>query len=242
MTKADYAAKWIESIANNNIHGYSQFDRWGNPDYDCSSLVISAYEQAGVPVKENGATFTGNMLDAFLKSGFYDVTHDVNLNNCAGMKRGDVLLNVANHTAMYVGDGKIVHARGTDGHPEPGDQTGNEIRSQNYWNYPWDYVLRYPDSDDGKEDEDFPVEEVREYLKLEYPMGVTSAGQHPMDEVRIWQMFLLQWGYNLNPYGADGEFGGLTKIRTQSFQKRVGLPETGVVGEDEWKQVIWIAR
>lgn len=39
------AVNWAKDIANNNIHGYSQTTRWG-PSYDCSSLVISAYQHA----------------------------------------------------------------------------------------------------------------------------------------------------------------------------------------------------
>ena len=75
--------------------------------------------------------------------GFVNVKKSVNLSTCSGMKRGDILLNVVHHTAVYVGNGKIVHARGQSyGSPAPGDQ-GNEIAVTNYYNYPWDYVLRY---------------------------------------------------------------------------------------------------
>ena len=52
------AISWAVSIANDNSHGYSQINRWG-PDYDCSSLVISAFRNAGVDV--GAATYTGNM-------------------------------------------------------------------------------------------------------------------------------------------------------------------------------------
>lgn len=65
----------MEKIATDDSHGYSQDSRWGNPDYDCSSLVIQAWEQAGVPVKTAGATYTGNMYNIFLKWGFKDVTN-----------------------------------------------------------------------------------------------------------------------------------------------------------------------
>lgn len=48
------AVIWALAIANDNSHGYDQAHRWGI-DYDCSSLVISAFEHAGVPVKSKGA-------------------------------------------------------------------------------------------------------------------------------------------------------------------------------------------
>lgn len=145
MTKTESAVQWAERIANDAAHGYSQNNRQGNPDYDCSSFVINAWEQAGVPVKEKGATYTGNMRIPFLSCGFKDVTGLCNLANGAGIQRGDVLLNYAEHVAISVGNGKLVHARSDDGHPEAGDQTGREICIQNYYRFA-DCVLRYDES------------------------------------------------------------------------------------------------
>lgn len=67
------AALFAVNIANDNTHGYDQMSRWGNPDFDCSSLVITAFDKQGVPVKSKGATDTGNMKDAFKKCGFVEV-------------------------------------------------------------------------------------------------------------------------------------------------------------------------
>lgn len=137
------AASWAEQISADNSHGYDQGSRWG-PDYDCSSLVISAYRSAGVPL---ACTYTGNMRGDMMAHGFVDVTGSVSLTTGAEMQRGDVLLNERSHTAMYIGGGQIVHARGnelggvTGG--QSGDQTGGEICRQGYFNFPWDCVLRY---------------------------------------------------------------------------------------------------
>ena len=146
LTKAEKAAAWAESMAADNSHGYDQGNRWG-PDYDCSSLVILSYENAGVPVKSRGAVYTGNMRGVFLSCGFRDVTGAVTLPSGAGLRRGDVLLNVRHHTAMYLGGGRIVHAAGNEwggaAGGRTGDQTGREIASAAYFNFPWDCVLRY---------------------------------------------------------------------------------------------------
>ena len=64
--RVDNVVRYALSIANDDTHGYSQVNRWG-PDYDCSSFVIECYNHEGIPVKVNGATYTGNMLSAFLK-------------------------------------------------------------------------------------------------------------------------------------------------------------------------------
>ena len=71
---ATQAVLFALDIANDNSHGYDQVNRWGSPDYDCSSLVITAYDKAGVPVKSKGATYTGNMREAFKKCGFVEVS------------------------------------------------------------------------------------------------------------------------------------------------------------------------
>lgn len=147
MTNTEKAVSFMEKIARDNSHGYDQKDRWGQPDYDCSGLVISAWKQAGV---NTGATYTGDMYNAFKKAGFQDVTKTVSLRTGAGLKRGDVLLSPGHHTAMYCGNGKMVDARinekGTTTGGKPGDQTGHEIEIHNYNNHPWKYVLRYPEA------------------------------------------------------------------------------------------------
>lgn len=130
----DKAVAWAIQIASDNSHKYSQSVRWG-PHYDCSSFVITAYENAGVPVKsKGGATYTGNMKKAFLSCGFKDVTKNVNRSNGGGLLKGDVLLNESKHTALVKADGgAIVHA----------GSTRSGILERSYYNYPWDCVLRY---------------------------------------------------------------------------------------------------
>lgn len=150
MSKVEDYTRFIENVADDNTHGYSQYNRWGNPDYDCSSLVISAVQSAGIPVKDNGATYTGNMYSVFKKCGFKDVTSEINLSKGTNLRRGDILLNVKHHVETYIGNGKVCGAKidekGTIVGATKGDNTGKEICRSNYYNYPWNYVLRYPES------------------------------------------------------------------------------------------------
>lgn len=149
MSIIEKAVNWIISIANDNTHGYDQGLRW-SPDYDCSSLVISAWKQAGVNLT---CTYTGNMYANMVNKGFSDITSQVNLATGSGLARGDVLLNVASHTAMYIGNGQICEATGNENGGitggQTGDQTGREICINSYRNYPWNYVLRYVAEDGG---------------------------------------------------------------------------------------------
>ncbi|MDY3006271.1 SH3 domain-containing protein [Anaerococcus porci] len=188
MSKIETAVKYMINVANDNRHGYSQYNRWGSlntwSDYDCSSLVISAYQYAGVPVKSKGATYTGNMYNVFLKCGFKDVTNQVNLYNANGMKRGDVLLNHKYHTAMYIGNYQTAEAsideRGGIVGRQTGDQTGGEILVRRYRNYPWNCVLRYVGND--KLEVSSPKPKIKQsssndkkFIKNENWYGVTQA-------------------------------------------------------------------
>ena len=218
MNKIDSAVDWAVNVANDDSHGYSQANRWGQ-DYDCSSFIITAWQQAGVPVKVNGATYTGNMRAAFLIAGFKDVTPSVNLATGSGLIRGDVLLNYTSHTAMYIGDGKLVHARSSEGNNIPGDQNGQEIRIQPYFNYPWDCVLRYPETadDNGKETG----------LAVDGQCGPMTwealAKQMPLVKRGSvgWAVAALQAMLNFlgSDLDVDGDCGKLTENEIKAFQE-----------------------
>lgn len=223
MTKTESATQWMEKIAADNSHGYSQSVRWG-PSYDCSSMVISAWEQSGVPVKSKGATYTGNMYSVFKQCGFQDVTRQCNLLTGGGILRGDVLLNHVNHTAMSVGGGRIVHARSSEGTSDTADNSGNEIRTQSYWNYPWDCVLRYCGSDDASE------EPSTEENQLNEPKPNIILDGDVSKNVKVMQTLLnIAGDYGLDE---DGEYGPLTGAALAQFQSASGLDSDGICGTE----------
>ena len=142
----DKAVKWAIDIAKDDTHGYDQSNRWGL-DYDCSSFVISAYTQAGLDLKGNGATYTGNMKEVCLKLGFEEVPI-TDWGNGSQFKKGDIILNEVHHVCLAIGNGQIVQASinengGTTG-GQSGDQTGKEIYIRDYYVYSsgWNCCLR----------------------------------------------------------------------------------------------------
>ncbi len=133
------AVRWAINVANDDSHGYSQDVRWG-PDYDCSSFVISAFKAAGFNVGD--AVYTGNMKSELTKHGFVWST------NLSNLRRGDILLvhnSSRQHTELYLGNGKNVgaHIAETGGiYGRAGDQTGEEICIDAYYDAPWQGFLR----------------------------------------------------------------------------------------------------
>ena len=227
MSKIDNACNWAVGIANDNSHGYDQLHRWGTPDYDCSSLVISAWEQAGVPVKEAGATYTGNMKAAFVKCGFKAIPFD----KAGVLLRGDVLLNEKHHTALYIGDNKVVQAnineKGGIYGGQQGDQTGKEIAVSKYYIYRkgWDYVLRYKEQ---KED------------TVMIEMQVLSMGSIG-EQVKTLQRLLNALGYG--ELKVDGSFGSCTDaavVKLQNDMKAKGLIQNvdHIIGKKSWNYLL----
>lgn len=159
MAKVDNYVSYMEKIAKNDSHGYSQDHRMGNPDYDCSSLVSEALNKAGFNVSL-GST-TRNLYSQLVKCGFKPVSKP--------FQRGDIHLSVGHHVAVSTDENHIVHAsineKGRTTNGKPGDQTGKEICIRTYYEHSkgWDYHLRYmggntsskPAKADGKND--FPV-------------------------------------------------------------------------------------
>ena len=239
------AVSWALSVAGDARHGYDQASRWG-PNYDCSSFVISAWEAAGVPVRQNGASYTGNMYAAFLRCGFADVTAKVDLRTGAGLQKGDVLLNVKNHTELYIGNGQNVKAsineRGGVTGGQTGDQTGREIYVGSYYNFPWDCVLRYEGS--GGEDKDAPATEPEtptkddgEVVTVAVSLPVLAKGDTG-EAVKAMQAVLIARGFSCGWWGADGEFGDATDKAVRDFQKRNRLEVDGIVGRETWRKLM----
>ena len=218
VSKIENAVTMAEAIALDDTHGYDQVDRWGNPNYDCSGLVINCLENAGIPAKQKGATYTGNMPEVLPNIGFKNVITSVNLSTGSGMKRGDVLLGNG-HTAFYCGNGKLVHAsineKGTTTGGKSGDQTGREICIRSYYNKPWKYVYRYTG-----EVSNAGTVSVRNYLQK------GDSG----DAVKEMQKMLIGCGYSCGKSGVDGSFGGDTEKALTEFQEFYALEVDGKYG------------
>lgn len=236
MCVIESAVQWAINTANDNSHGYSQADRWG-ADYDCSSFVISAFEQAGVPLRAHGASYTGNMRGAMIACGFVDVTNQIGLSSGYGIEAGDVLLNYSAHTCLAIGGGRVANCRTDEGNWMTGDQSGNEIRLQSYWNYPWNCVLRYKGS-----------ETVTPSTPTTTPTTAEPAVDHSLNLPTLNMsgkyssaVVVLQAVLNLRHFpcgSADGFYGAKTQAAVNSARTYFGLEANGTCDRLLWEKLL----
>ena len=177
----DLALKYAED----NRHGYSQkppSGRWG-PDYDCSSLLYFLANEAGYPVGTGSdkVRFTGTMLKDFEKAGF-QILPFANV-GISGLEIGDILLNLALHAEVYVGEGQSVGATGSETGGfvgEAGDQTGTEIEKHPVTTFEqdWNYILRPPsDETDEEGDKDVPMNYGMPNQQPTWPTGMNGMNR-----------------------------------------------------------------
>ena len=167
-------------------------------------------------------------MTGLLSYGFKDVSKNVNFNTASGMQKGDIVYyhkagNIG-HAVLYIGNGKIVHARGQSyGSSKPGDQ-GTEIAVTNYYKGSFDRCYRYVGSNTVTTPKPAPAApkryEVKNVLLPIIKHGSVSRA------VKVWQTII---GVN-----ADGEFGPVTHNATIQFQKANKLEQDGEVGPLTW--------
>lgn len=118
-SKVEAAVKWACEIAVDNSHGYSDgsascdYRSRTGPDYDCASLVSTAFMKAGF----DGISVAnaGDMKNMFVNAGFQWIPASElgGLNDNSDtlyLQRGDILLDIGTHTELYIGDGNTVGA------------------------------------------------------------------------------------------------------------------------------------
>ena len=125
----NYINKLVEKI-NDKRYYYSQ-NRENQFATDCSWLVITTLKDCGFPV--GGATYTGNMLEAFKSTGAYSIIKF----SQGSMQKGDILFKHISgsngHVVTYLGDGMI------------GEACNKKygLRVTKYYANSYQYIIRY---------------------------------------------------------------------------------------------------
>lgn len=227
------AVSFAVGIANDNSHGYSQavrslYNISAPKSFDCSSLCCTSYYYAFL---KNGLTeqanylkshcsYTGNMLN-MLNVGFEIVARNQTAHS--QMQKGDLELNVTHHVAMAIDRDNIVHARSSEGTTNTIDDSGNEIRTQSWYNYShgWTHRLRFT----GK----------GLNLNSSTNTSTTTTTKNWIEygdrgnDVENLQAKLNKVGYKLE---VDGICGNATVAAIKDFQTKYNLAVDGQAGKN----------
>lgn len=176
--------------------------------YDCRGFTRWVFKQAaGITIAGAGCTSQWNDNSNWIQKGeIKDMPPDV---VCCVFMRSKTDSRVMSHTGIHVGGGKIIHCSGTV-------KTGKT--TDKGWTH---YAI--PKGVDGKVPTPEPGTDKPTLRKGSQGVYVT-----------LLQTKLIQLGYDLTPYGADGKFGAKTEEAVKQFQRDKGLSVDGIVGPKTW--------
>lgn len=194
-----YGAKWI----NHYVADCSGLFRWAFKElgYDIAHGSNSIYDRY--------CTEKGKLNDSLKKT----------LLPGTAVFTGDA--NSHGHIGLYVGNGKVIEASGT----QAGVCTSN--LSAGKWTY---YGLL--------KNVDYTIAQTGEIPTQSDILKSTLRKGDKGSLVKEMQERLLELGYSLPKYGADGSFGNETLTALKAFQKDRGLVSDGVCGKDTWEQLL----
>ena len=110
------------------------------------------------------------------------------------------------HTGLHIGGGIVIHCSG-------------EVKRGNTSDRGWSHYA-IPVGMEG----DVPVPTTKPTVRI------GSTGPYVVE----CQNDLIQLGYDLSPYGADGKYGRTTSARVADFQRASGLKADGICGPMTW--------
>lgn len=186
--------------------------KWNLPVrmYDCRGFTHWLLAQVGINIAGQGATSQYNTKANWMARGpISEMPKDRVC--CVFIKKGDKM----SHTGMYLGDGSTVEC-------SSGVQYFNPMQKNRWTHYaiPAGLYDSVP-APEPAEGDDRPI------------LRKGSTGPY----VTRIQTQLIQRGYNLGKYGADGKFGAATEKAVKLFQQDWGLTVDGVVGPDTYKML-----
>lgn len=230
-----FGDKWKNSNAAKNDNYYQgglHGDKWiGHRVWDCSGLWRWAMKEMGKDIAHG----SNSIFDRYCKAK----------GTLAGGKRtdGKPLLpgspvftsnpdtGKKPHIGCYEGDGNVIEAASTIKGVVRSRITDKNSSGKDKWTH-WGEMSGVD------------YEEGGEPMAPEIPEEPEDPGRETLrkgdngDAVRELQQLLIDRGYDLGKYGADGKYGAQTEKAVKQFQKDWGLKEDGICGEKTWAMLL----
>lgn len=218
-----YGSNWQKNSDAKNDNYYSAAlygAKWiGHTVADCSGLFTWAFRQLGGTMYHGSNTMyreyctSKGKLTSELKKSLQPGT---------AVFTGSSETNHP-HVGLYVGNGKVIEASGTQAGVCVSNLTANK----------WTYWGKLKGVDYSAQNSPVSPSETTNEQKPVQTMPTLRKGDKG-DYVSILQNKLLVRGYKLPRFGADGDFGNETLEAVKQFQRDHGLTADGVVGAKTW--------
>ena len=177
---------------------------------DCQGFVKQVMSRFGISFTGGGCTSMWGAAGNWTAKGPIKEL-PANQVCCVFMQNGSTM----SHIGIHIGGGQIIHCSGTVKRGKTTD------RGWTHYAIPKEMEgeVPVPTPTPG---EDFPT------------LRKGAAGEY----VTLLQTKLIQKGYDLVPYGADGKYGNKTMEAVKQFQRDNGLQVDGITGRNTWAAIM----
>lgn len=174
--------------------------------FDCRGFTRWVLQQVGITIEGAGATSQYRTASNWTEQGNIK---DMPMDKVCCVFMYNAQKNNYSHTGLHIGGGNIIHCSGT--------VKRGKITDKGWTNY------AIPKGMEG----DVPVPTPGDDRPT---LRKGSSGEY----VTLLQTMLIQRGYDLSPYGADGKYGNKTVEAVKAFQRDNGLTADGITGKNTW--------
>ena len=226
---------WYEVTAPDGKRGYMSTDyltfaRTEGSSTMATGQVVEPRQVRDQPFRIYRVVPTLTQVEVYARHIFYDLMDNMILSYkpegpVGGTTAAHAVLDRCEsaHVGVYVGDGYAVEERGFS---YGCVRTKVASRKWTHW-----FQLPFVDYGDATFTGGSFVKP--DTADTEYTLGTRTLknGSRGTD-VKALQEFLLQLGYSLPKYGADGKFGAETETALKTFQKKAGVKQDGIYGSE----------
>ena len=216
--------KEIEKTTDSNRAQARKYgSKWiGHVVADCSGLFSWAYKQLG------GYMYHGSDTMYRKYCTYHGELNKGKRTDGGTLKPGTAVFvwngTKYSHVGLFVGKDTVIEAMGTQ----------NGVTTSKVNSGKWTHWGELKDTDysaqEPQEGASLPSDD-----KILYP---TLRRGNKGEYVRILQTLLLENGYGLPKYGADGDFGSETENAVKKYQRENGLKVDGIAGPATWGKLL----